>query len=225
LGRFGSQAKVAVPDLVKLLNDPRTIVRFYGAEALGRIGREANGAVPALRAAKGSDGVFAAWALERIEMKTNSASVINQLVLAVSSEDKNVSESAVVVLCDTGLARLALPPLLEELQTRGDYGLKRCYAADRIAIIGVEAKDAVAPLIEALQHPEAGGAGMDQAEIARALGMIGSEAKPAVPALLKLLKSDEVKDSLWRAQFVEAVRRIDPIAAASVGVKQKFEAN
>ena len=94
LGRFGLQAKIAVPDLVKLLNDPTTIVRFYGAEALGRIGPEANAAVPALRAAKYSDGVFAAWALERIEMKTNSAAVINQLVLAVSSDDKNVPEAS-----------------------------------------------------------------------------------------------------------------------------------
>jgi HEAT repeat protein len=151
-------------------------------------------------------------------MKTNSAAVINQLVLAVSSDDKNVSESAVVVLCDTGLARLALPPLLEGLKTRGDYGNERCNAADLIAIIGPDAKDAVTPLIEALQNPENAG-GMDQACIARALGMIGSEAKPAVSALLTLLKSGKVEDSLWRAQFAEAVQRIDPISAARAGVK------
>jgi HEAT repeat protein len=218
LGRFGSQAKVAVPDLVKLLNDPRTIVRFYGAEALGRIGPKASEALPALRAAKRSDGVFAAWALERIEMKTNGAAVIRQLVLAVSSDDKNVSEPAVAVLRDTGLARLALPPLLEELKTRGDYGNERCNAADLIALIGPEAKDAVTPLIDALNKSENAG-GMDQAYIARALGMIGSEAKPAVSALLTLLKSDEVEDSVWRAQFAEAVQRIDPISAASAGIK------
>ena len=77
------------------------------------------------------------------------------------------------VLCDTDLARLALPPLLEKLKTRGDYGVERCNAADLIAIMGSEGRDAVNPLIEALKKPEKNSGGMDQACIARALGMIG----------------------------------------------------
>jgi HEAT repeat protein len=202
-----------------LLNDRRTIVRHYAAGALGRIGPEAKEGVPNLRGLNGSDGVFAAWALERIELKTNSDAVLKQLALAVNNSDENMAEPAVAILCDMDLAKLALPPLLEELKTPGEYGWeKRCHAADHIARIGPEAKDAVKPLIELLEaHDDTGG--MEHADMARALGMIGPDAKPAVPALLTALNGKDAEDRLWHAQFAEAIQRIDPIAAAKAGVK------
>jgi HEAT repeat protein len=219
LGRFGPEAKAAVPDLVELLSDRTTIVRCYAAEALGRIGPEAKGAVPNLRGLKDGGGVFASWALERIESKTNSEAALKQLVLAVDSDDEDVADAAVAILCDTGLATLALPPLLDELRTPGEFGWeKRLHAANHIAYIGVEARAAIKPLIDALEvHDDTGG--MEHAAMATALGMIGPEAKPAVPTLLNLMNGKGGEAIYFHSDFAEALQRIDPIAAAQFGVK------
>jgi HEAT repeat protein len=51
LGKMGAEAKEAVPDLIKMLDeDPRKAgpIRFHAATALGQIGSEAKRAVPAL---------------------------------------------------------------------------------------------------------------------------------------------------------------------------------
>ena len=48
LGRMGSAAEPAVPDLVRLLDDADPEVRKAAARTLGRIGPTAEAAVPAL---------------------------------------------------------------------------------------------------------------------------------------------------------------------------------
>ena len=48
LGRMGDDAAAAVPDLVKLLDDPDADVRKAAARTIGRIGPAAKAAVPAL---------------------------------------------------------------------------------------------------------------------------------------------------------------------------------
>src|SRR5271157_1210982 len=45
---LGSVAEVVVPDLIKLLEDPRWEMRSWAADQLGKLGSEAKAAVPAL---------------------------------------------------------------------------------------------------------------------------------------------------------------------------------
>jgi hypothetical protein len=49
VGQHAAQAKQAVPDLIRLLGDPRPSVRWIAAEALGKFGADGREAAPALR--------------------------------------------------------------------------------------------------------------------------------------------------------------------------------
>ena len=73
LGKYGAEAKGAVPDLVAALKDPDETVRMGAAYALGDIGREASEALPALKQALNDKdrGVreAAAYALKRVQGK------------------------------------------------------------------------------------------------------------------------------------------------------------
>ena len=48
IGHFAPEAKEAIPDLIRLLDDGKPLVRWAAADALGKFGREARDAVPAL---------------------------------------------------------------------------------------------------------------------------------------------------------------------------------
>lgn len=49
IGHFAPDAKEAIPDLIRLLEDGKPLVRWAAADALGKFGRHARDAVPALR--------------------------------------------------------------------------------------------------------------------------------------------------------------------------------
>jgi hypothetical protein len=49
LGQHAAEAKQAIPELIKLLDDPAPLVRWMAAEALGKFGADARDAAPALR--------------------------------------------------------------------------------------------------------------------------------------------------------------------------------
>jgi hypothetical protein len=49
LGQHAAEAKQAIPDLIKLLDDPAPLVRWMAAEALGKFGADARDAAPALK--------------------------------------------------------------------------------------------------------------------------------------------------------------------------------
>ena len=65
-----SAANVVIPELIKLLSDPRRETRLWAADSLGKIGPEAKEAVPALQRAgqgrRAGDRQSAAEALGRI---------------------------------------------------------------------------------------------------------------------------------------------------------------
>jgi len=73
LGKYGAEAKDAVPKLIEMLKDPDANVRMGAAYALGDIGREAQSALPALKQAlKDKDrsvGEAATYARKRIQAK------------------------------------------------------------------------------------------------------------------------------------------------------------
>jgi len=71
LGQLGEEGAVAVPALVRMLNDPNDDIRVSVAESLGRIGPDAAIALPALEKARkdkyGPVQEAAAEAIKRIK--------------------------------------------------------------------------------------------------------------------------------------------------------------
>ena len=164
LGKLGSLAKSSVPALTAALDDPRErhlpltpdftgirALRCDVADALGRIGIEANAAIPALRKAVAKDRnpevrVFAALALSRIDPKDQGAvsAIIREL------EDKGEGTAgpaaAIEALADLGpKARAAVPVLLRSLAH--DEPSIRSGAAKALAAVGDRA---VIPDLESL---------------------------------------------------------------------------
>ena len=130
---------------------------------------------------------------------------------------------AVVALRDNGLGRLALRPLLDMLSTTGtpSFAIYRVYAADRIAILGSQAKEAVGALTMALDDSEA----FPRISAARALREIGPEARTAVPSLVAMASGKDEKnwqgmaDEFWRGTIKRAIQQIDPGFAKGSALK------
>ena len=218
LGRFGPQARGAIPQLERSLNDRDPRVRYFCAEALGRIGPRAIDAIPKLMVLKASDpegGIFADWAIEEIQSKPHSEAVLKAMAMATTNESESIAEPAVIFLRDSGNARLAVPTLVKMLSVKGSgpdaeddsWGIYRIYAADRIALLGANGKEAVEPLIAALSDHDP----FVRVCIAHSLGEIGPEAKPALPLMLALLNSKDVeKDKFSKGAVKRAIQQIDP---------------
>jgi len=207
-------------------------VRYFSAEALGRIGPEAKDAIPKLMALKANDrdaGIFVDWAIEEIQSKPHSEAVLNAMARATTNYDQAIAEPAVVFLRDGGLASLALPALLAMLSAKGSgpykesasWAIYPTYAAERIAMLGPSAKEAVGPLTTALNGPDA----LVRLNAVRALGEIGPEARPALPILLSISSGKDAKDwqgmadAFWRGTVRRAIEQIDPDHFATPGEK------
>ena len=97
LGQFGSQASVAVADLVQALRDPEPRVRQSAANALGQIGPAA---LPHLEPLLDSDGreirMRAIYSIGR--MGTAAKSMVPRMQALRSDPDIGVAQAAAVAL-------------------------------------------------------------------------------------------------------------------------------
>src|SRR5262249_55813667 len=116
-------------------------------------------------------------------------------------------------------ARQAVPALLDAYVTRMDYD-----AVDALGGIGPDAKAAVPVLLEGLKKVPPG----PQARFILALKGIGPAAKEAVPTLLKIRAGQPAPGAASRLAAAmeanrrlaeEAIRAIDPQAAAKAGIR------
>jgi len=203
LRRLGTEAKPAVPALVRALDDQMLFP--LAADALAGAGPAAKPAIPRLVELLGDDSRRnrAAEILGAI-----GPEAIPPLLEAIESEDLQVRDAAVYALGKAGqgseeavaalaalvksddpAARLlafdalgsvgptAVPALVELF---GDRAFPdRCLAAMVLARMGEDAREAVAPLCEALNEDDP----QVQVAAARALAGIGAAAEAAVPAL------------------------------------------
>jgi HEAT repeat protein len=106
-------------------------------------------------------------------------------------------------------ARDAVPALLRNA-TNGDSSL-RWHASNALAAIGAEPGRVVPVLTNALQDENS------RPSAAFALGEFGPSAKPAASLLIALLKSPQ--DRTDKSIYTNALKKIDPEAAAQAGVK------
>jgi HEAT repeat protein len=151
LGRLGSKAAAATPDLIKALSDERTAVRLRSAGALGEIGPEAKKAVPALFAILRDESqdrnvqAAAANALGKIgeaarpkliETMKDKNPAVRALVAKALGQVRPVTKPAVTAL-GRGVADRDITVRLASVLALGE--------------IGPEAKDAVPTLSAALR--------------------------------------------------------------------------
>jgi HEAT repeat protein len=184
---FGPAGPADVPTLIQALKRPEAEARSEAAADLAQMGKDAEGALSALRDVARSDPddvarIRAAEALLRID-PTNSGT-IQSLVERVSADDVSVRRAAIESLGNIGPeARTAVPALIRQLQDP-DVGVRGA-AADSLSQIGPAADAAVSALVNLLKDPRLG----DRA--AEALGGIGPRAAPAVPALAERVNAQK----------------------------------
>ena len=151
LGNIGFQAKAAIPLLIEALKDPDSFVRGHAARALGNIGFQAKAAIPLLiEALKDPDSfvsINAAEALGNIGPQAKAA--IPALAKALKSWNDEVCKSAANALKNIGSASI---PILQTLEEGNPY--IRRYMVKMLGEMGIEAKEAMLALIEALYDPD-----------------------------------------------------------------------
>lgn len=209
LGAFGPDAAGAVDELVRLFADPEQTVREVALRAAGLIGPDAEAAVPGLLEklddpvhrwtaveALGRIGVASARAVPRVvaifaaedapspggtpapdSLAGIGAPAARPLVEALSHTSPKVRELAELALAKMGAP--AVGPVARALKSRD--AAPRLPLVRILGAIGNRSAEVVAPLVDALEDPDAG------VRMAAAAGLAKS-GEPAVIALRKLLK-------------------------------------
>lgn len=205
LGAAGDRA--AVPALFAALSDASEPVRWAAAQALHRLGLQADD-VPRLGAALGNDDPyvrsFAAWSLGGLGPA--AAPALPALVEAYRREEREGRGAAVAALAALGpLAAPALRDLIEGLGNPANH--RRWNTARALGRLGAAAKPAVPALVRALS---------DRNEhvrlyVAQALGRLGVDAAEAVPALQAAARDE---DANVRREAQNALRKIRGLPAA-----------
>jgi HEAT repeat protein len=187
-----------VDGLVKQLKDKDSDVRRKAAKELANAGPEAKPAVPMLIAAlKDSDLFvrrFSAQALGAIGEEAKSAIPALEKVIKDGNEKKEVQEAAVAAIGKMGSGSVEiLSKIVKDLDN--DITLRR-RAAEGLAGIGPDAKDALPVLTDAVKGVVPKGKKMDNTndirlEAADALGNIASASDKEVLDALKSINADK----------------------------------
>ncbi|HUT12586.1 MAG TPA: HEAT repeat domain-containing protein [Thermoguttaceae bacterium] len=216
LANLGSDAKEAVPDLVRRLKDEDARVRRTAAIAFNQIlppsvntaianeeaAKAAEVAVPALIEALSDESAYVRQyaALSLGACGSHAQDVVGPLIGLLGDASEPVRMRAATALGRIGPdAKEAVPKLIACFKMYQGYDV-RTPAVHALGKIGPAAKEAVPFLIELLQDPRD-----RRYPAAQALGGIGPEAKAAVPALIAALEDPE---SLVRAFAAEALGKI-----------------
>jgi len=161
LGAFGESATPAVGEVAAALNDHDSQVRSAAAWALSQIGPKGAAAVPALaKALSDSDPHvrdLAALALKA--MGPAAAPALPELIGALSDPVAYVRAPVADALGAMGpAARAAVQPLAERLLAKDEQGLVLSSIATALGDIGLQAKDALPALQQALKMHRGGAA-------------------------------------------------------------------
>ena len=182
----------------RALKHPERSVRRVAAQALGAMGKEAMGAVPALQnALEDSDATYsvreaAAEALGAMGKEAVGAVPALQNVLKDSDVKDSVREAAAQAL--QAMGKEAVPALQNVLKDSDVEDSVREAAAHALGAMGKEAVGAVPALQNALKDSDVRDWVREAA--AQALGAMGKE---AVPALQNVLEDSDVKDWVRKA--------------------------
>jgi predicted Zn finger-like uncharacterized protein len=189
LGALGSDARVAIPSLVKLLGDRNDLVKQFARGALTKIGPPAKGDVGVLVGLLADPAPeVRQYAAETLGvMGADARPAAGALATAVQDKDPRVREQALRTLAKLG------PPVHDKVMQGLTDALKdpernvRSAAGEVLGLdLGLTGAD-LPFLTDALKHED-----VDvRAGAARALGKVGPDAKSAVKPLVALLKEND----------------------------------
>ena len=214
---FTLEASVAVPALIECLHHPQFDVRSSAARALGGYGSEAKLAVPALiEALSASEDSAREWqgavaALSKIDPEAAVSALITIAGRNISNAE--ASDFAIDELVSLGPPAKEAVPSLMEWATNTDWYV-RYHAIRALGKMRAEPERVVPVLINALGDPSAN----VHICAVQALQNFGPNAKPAVATLVEWLH-DPAHDASARDYATNALKAIDPEAAAKAGVK------
>ncbi|HEV3444679.1 MAG TPA: HEAT repeat domain-containing protein [Gemmataceae bacterium] len=188
LGQLGPQAKAAIPRLQDVVKSENVDRRIGAAHALWEIARQRSSLQVLMEIVKNKNHMparRASAALALGEIGPPAKDGVPSLKEALMDEDEFLRLAAAGALWGISRQRAAIPVLIQGLKAQESN--TRSYAANRLFVLGPEAKDAVPALAIALADP----AVEVRRPAALALVAIGTEAKAAVPALIKALGDDD----------------------------------
>jgi len=213
LTNYGPDAAPAAPVLIQGLRNRSRQIRAVAAEALGRIGPAASGAVPILR-----DSIRGFDASDRLTVRTT---VRFAEALWLLARDPGAVEVLLDILAgdpdrnggvDEALGRIGtsspavLPALLDAVRAGGR---NFSAAVSALEAIGPPAREAVPILARELAGEDVWG----RMQAARALWRITGEAGPSVAALVAALDDPNERVGRWAAS---CLGRMGPAAAAAL---------
>ncbi|MCS6977979.1 MAG: HEAT repeat domain-containing protein [Gemmatales bacterium] len=199
--------EAAVPEVLPRLKDPDEFVRLRAVSVLGRIGPDAKAALADVEMAKSDSSQFVRNAAVEAEFRIRVEA--KSLVPLFKDKDEEKRLYAVRACGYLGpLAKPVLPELSQALRTDKSKEVRR-EAAKSLAKLGREARDAVPALTAALNDAD------DTVKIysLHALAEIGPDARSALPLIDRVGKAaqrsrnEELYDAAMRAWNVLQPRR------------------
>ena len=203
LSQLGTEAKAAVPDLVKALDDSEDQVWFNSITALARIGPAAASAVPALlrQLAKvdRSNNHGQRWYRTAFALGSVGPAALPELTKALGSDKAQVRSGAAKAISWMGADAESAVPALAKLIADGDADV-RDQAALALGKIGLAA---LPVLKESLKSDQA----TVRASAASALDVMGDAAKDADPALATAFKAET--DEPTKIRLIQTLSRLE----------------
>jgi HEAT repeat protein len=215
-----SDLRVTIPSLVSALKDPAEPVRAAAAKALGRLGFDAQNALPALvenvRDKKADRFTRSNAAIAIRSIGGGNALLATELaeVLADKDAPAGVREEVANTLGALGKEAAQTVPTLAAALTDKDAGVRQA-AAKALARIGPDARPALPALKQALKDEDV----TVRSQAIRALGALGKDAAEAVPLLRDCLKDTVVE---VRLAAIQALGGIGPDAKEAVSALAPF---
>jgi HEAT repeat protein len=213
---FGPRAKDAVPELIALLTDEKSVLTAAGA--LKAIGPDAREAIPALRkAADGPDenAVAAAEAMLKIDpAHPETAAAVKKAVAAIQRKPSPAPIDHTWHLRELGDLGLAAVDALPYVRGRLGDRFNGPSAALALWKITGKADEAVAALVEFYRNPE--NPSFEREKALESLGDIGPDARGAVPTVIKALRTKETLGDSLRTAAAVALGKIGPAAKEAI---------
>ena len=234
----------ALGDLQTALQDKEPSVRGLAAKTLGRIGPEAKESIPPLRKLlkddRASVRIQAALALFQIEGKADQISV---LIAAFGDEDPFIRQTACQALGAMGQAAVEAVPLLI-LGLKDKEAMVRGASASALGNMGIKANQAEKALRDLFKDQDKGNRLLaalacwqitgqaqdplkvfdsalesDSPQLRQALKLLAVMGKSAQPLSTRLLELYQAAEGAGRRPIAEALKIIDPQAAAKAKIK------
>ncbi len=194
-----------------LLSDPDEFVRSATVQGLGRLGAEAQDAVPLLKQRLTTEvdpGIVLSCHEAMAHLETKNPVHIANIAGFLANENQELRWIAASKLGLFGTRAKDFGPALLGCLTAESSQL-RMNAAHALGEIGYDTDDAITALIDVLKNDDAIGW-----TAAAALGAFGPKAKRAIPALAVALEADTAG---W--VVVDAIAKIDGIDALPILIK------